>query len=116
MSQSENPAGLIHAAEFRLCGVARSIALINATIPSIRSVLFFLEGFQLSAASVSMETLEAIQRSTGLRRNTRSIVTERPLKRIPAFSEISWELRWMSARGRGTPVLLSTAGVAAERT
>ena len=40
--------------------------MINATIPSIRSVLFFLEGIQLSVASVSMETLDAIQRNAGL--------------------------------------------------
>jgi hypothetical protein len=32
--------------------VARSSAMIRATIPSIRSILFFFDGFQLSAASV----------------------------------------------------------------
>jgi len=40
--------------------------MIRATIPSIRSRLFFFDGFQLSTASVSIEALPAIQRSTGL--------------------------------------------------
>ncbi len=41
-------------------------AMISATIPSIRSRLRFFDGFQLSAASVSNDTLLAIHRSTGL--------------------------------------------------
>ena len=40
--------------------------MISATIPSIRSMLFFFDGFQLSAASVSIDTFPAIQRRTGL--------------------------------------------------
>ena len=47
------------------CRLARSSAITRATMPSMRSGLGFLEGFQLSAASVSIETLPAIQRSTG---------------------------------------------------
>src|ERR1051326_146062 len=46
---------------------ARSSAITPATIPSMRSVNFFLLGFRFPAASVSTATLEAIQRSTGLR-------------------------------------------------
>jgi hypothetical protein len=46
--------------------LARSRAMIRASMPSIRSMLFFFDGFQLSAASFSMLTLPAIQRSTGL--------------------------------------------------
>ena len=34
-------------------------------MPSIRSQLFFFDGFQLSAASCSIETFPAIHRSTG---------------------------------------------------
>jgi hypothetical protein len=47
------------------CVMARSRAMIRATMPSICSMLFFFDGFQLSAASFSMLTLPAIQRSTG---------------------------------------------------
>lgn len=41
--------------------------MISATIPPIiRPTLFFFDGFPLSAASVSMKTLPAIQRKMGL--------------------------------------------------
>jgi len=43
----------------------RPRAMIPATMPSIRSMLFFLLGLRFPAASVSTATLEAIHRSTG---------------------------------------------------
>jgi hypothetical protein len=42
------------------CRDARSSPIASATIPSIHSVLFFLEGFQLSAASFSIEAFDVI--------------------------------------------------------
>jgi len=63
-SDRQYAAGVVDA--FLMRGLrARSRAMIRATMPSIRSMLFFFDGFQLSAASFSMLTLPAIQRSTG---------------------------------------------------
>jgi len=55
------------------------MAMIMATIPSIRSMLFFLEGFHLSAASFSMLTLPAIQRSTIVHVHLNHLPRDQPL-------------------------------------
>lgn len=71
--------------------MARSNPIIRVTVPSIRSTLFFFDGFQLSAASVSIETLLDIQRSTGYQGSARNAPRHSPFTQAAAI--MVWSLR-----------------------